>query len=71
MNYLILLPVVIEADPADFRDAAHKGFQAIADLCSGEAAATIHMLQLDSSPEAVMAQRLLSCTFTAATTFEL
>ncbi|WP_210116245.1 hypothetical protein [Hymenobacter fodinae] len=69
MKYTVLLPVTIEADPADFRGAAQKGFEAIADLYNGYRPAKIHLVPQDGSDEANLTQAILSSTFTASTTF--
>lgn len=71
MKYLILLPLTVEADPADFGDAGRKGFDALADLFNSGQPVTIHLLPLDDSPEARMGQKVLNCCFTASTAAQI
>lgn len=68
MKYLILLPVVVEADPADFGGAARKGFEAIADYFNEPSEMTVHLVPLDDGEEAKAACKVLNCTFKATTT---
>lgn len=65
MKYHILIPITVEAEPADLGGAARKGFKALADMVNDRKLITIHMLPQDGSTEAVLAQKVLDCCFTA------
>ncbi len=66
MKYRILIPLIVEADPADIAGAAQEGFQAVADLFNNGDPLCLHILPQDGSPEALTAERVLSACFTAS-----
>lgn len=68
MKYRILLPLTIEAAPADVAGAAKKGFQALADLFNSGEPVTIHLLPQDGSEEAVLGESVLNACFQAHST---
>lgn len=66
MKYHILLALEVDADPADFGGAARKGFNALARKVNSGTPIELHLLPVDGSPEALMAEKVLASCFTAS-----
>ena len=65
MKYHILLAMVVEADPHDYRMAATKGYLELAKTVNGRKPVDLHLLPIDGSPEADLTKQVLDCCFMA------
>jgi len=65
MKWLVLLPVTVEADPADFATAGQLGMEAIGEFFTEEREMKVHLLMQDGSDEVEMLKAILAGTLSA------